>query len=226
MTQLVWDEVGKHLYETGSSHGVIALLDDKGVYGKPAAWTGLRSVTNSPDGAEETALYADDVKYLSLFSAENFKGSIGAYTYPDEFAIANGELDLVPGITVEQQTRKTFGFSYQTILGNDVKGNEYGTKLHIVYGAKAQPSEKGYESVNDDPSAVELEWDFVTTPVDVDGTKKTAHLVIDSTKIAPGDFKKITDALYGTSGTEPKFLLPSEIMALSTKKPQVTSTAV
>lgn len=219
MTKLAWDEVGKHLFETGTSHGVIALLNDTGVYGTPAAWTGLRSVTNSPDGAEETALYADDGKYLSLFSAENFKGSIGAYTYPDEFAIANGEVEAAKGVTIEQQTRKTFGFSYQTILGNDVQGNEYGVKLHMVYGAKAQPSEKGYESVNDDPSAVELEWDFVTTPIDITGFKKTAHLVIDSTKVSPADFKKITDALYGSVSAVPKFLLPSEILALITTTP-------
>ena len=219
MTKLAWDEVGKHLFETGASHGVIALLDDTGKYDTPAAWNGLRSVTNSPDGAEETALYADDGKYLSLFSAENFKGSIGAYTYPDEFAIANGEVELKKGVTVEQQTRKAFGFSYQTILGNDIQGNEYGVKLHMVYGAKAQPSEKGYEAVNDDPSAVEFEWNFVTTPVDITGFKKTAHLVIDSTKVSPADFKKITDALYGTEATEPKFLLPSEILALISTAP-------
>lgn len=219
MTKLAWDEVGKHLFETGTSHGIIALLDDMGKYGTPAAWTGLRSVTNSPDGAEETALYADDGKYLSLFSAENFKGSIGAYTYPDEFAIANGEVEVAKGVTVEQQTRKTFGFSYQTVLGNDVQGNEYGVKLHMVYGAKAQPSEKGYESVNDDPSAVELEWDFVTTPIDIEGFKKTSHLVIDSTKVTQENFKKITDALYGTADSEPKFLLPSEILALLTPEP-------
>jgi len=220
MAVLTWDEAGNRLFETGTSKGVLALLDDKGVYGEPVAWTGLTKVTEAPDGAEETPLYADDMKYLSLFSAENFKGTLGAYTYPDEFAIANGEVTLDVGIVIGQQARKQFGFAYRTSVGNDVQGADHGYKIHFIYGAKVQPSEKEFETVNDDPSAVEFEWDFVTTPVQIDGYKPTATLTVDSTLTTPANMKKIEDLLYGTADGEPKFPTPAEVVALV--KPLVT----
>lgn len=206
-----WDEVGSHLYETGTDRGVIWLMDDKGKYGAPAAWTGLRTVTEAPDGAEESPLYADNIKYLSLFSAENFKGTIGAYSYPDEFAEANGEAELAEGVTIQQQTRKTFAFAYRTRIGNDVANESYGYKIHIVYGAKVQPSEKAFESINDDPSAVELEWDFVTNPINIPGMQPTAVVTVDSTKVSEAGLKALEAALYAKGGTLP---MPDQIKTL------------
>lgn len=216
MAVLKWDAVGERLYETGTDHGVLFLADTTGAtdYQPGVSWTGLMKVTESPDGAEETALYADNIKYLSLFSSENFKGTIGAYTYPDEFAMANGEIELKTGITVHEQTRVPFAFSYRTKIGNDLENEDYGYKIHIVYGAKVQPSEKSYESVNSDPSALEMEWDFVTSPVEVPGYKPTAHIAIDSTKVTPENMKKIEDALYGTADKEPGVLMPADLVAL------------
>ena len=211
MAKLVWDESGKRVYETGVRNGVLYVQGESGSYEKGVAWNGLTAVTESPSGAEPTALYADDIKYLELFSAEEFGATIEAYTYPEEFEACDGSASLGKGVTIGQQDRKAFGICYRTIVGNDVKGNEHGYKLHLVYGAKAKPSEKAYATVNDSPEAVTFSWEVTTTPVNVAGFKPTASVTIDSTKIEPGKLKAIEDKLYGTQDQEPALPLPDEI---------------
>ena len=211
MAKLVWDESGKRLYETGVRNGVLYVQGESGSYEKGVAWNGLTAVTESPSGAEPTALYADDIKYLELFSAEEFGATIEAYTYPEEFEACDGSASLGKGVTIGQQDRKAFGLCYRTVVGNDVKGNEHGYKLHLVYGAKAKPSEKAYATVNDSPEAVTFSWEVTTTPVNVAGFKPTASVTIDSTKIEAGKLKAIEDKLYGTQDQEPTLLLPDEI---------------
>lgn len=190
MAKIVWDESGKRLYETGVKNGVLYIQDETGAYNKGVAWNGLTAVTESPSGAEATPLYADDIKYLELFSAEEFGATIEAYTYPEEFEACDGSASLGTGVTIGQQDRKTFGLCYRTVLGNDVKSNEYGYKLHLIYGAKAAPSEKGYQTINDSPEAITFSWEVTTTPVNVEGFKPTASVTIDSTKIDPEKLKK------------------------------------
>lgn len=216
MPKLVWDEIGKRLYETGVSKGVLYVQADDGTYGNGVAWNGLTAVNESPSGAEATPLYADDIKYLELTSTEEYGASIEAYTYPEEFEQCDGSAELGAGVTIGQQPRKAFGFCYRTLIGNDVKNNDYGYKLHIVYGAKAAPSEKAYQTVNDSPEAITFSWELTTTPVNVAGHKPTACVTIDSTKVAPDKLKSIEDALYGTDSAEPKLLLPDEIAAIIT----------
>lgn len=221
MTKLKWDETGKRLYETGTKMGVLYPQNEDGSYPKGVAWNGLMSVTESPSGAEASALYADDAKYLELYSNEEFGFTIGAYTYPDEFAECDGSAELAPGVGIGQQPRKAFGLSYRTIIGNDTKGSDYGYKLHLVYGAKASPSERSYASVNDSPEALELSWECTTTPVPVTGHKPSAHIEIDSTKIDEKKLTKIEEMLYGKDGeagtaTEPKLPLPDEIIQILT----------
>lgn len=211
MAKLVWDESGKRVYETGVRNGVLYVQGESGSYEKGVAWNGLTAVTESPSGAEPTALYADDIKYLELFSAEEFGATIEAYTYPEEFEACDGSASLGKGVTIGQQDRKAFGLCYRTVVGNDVKGNEHGYKLHLVYGAKAKPSEKAYATVNDSPEAVTFSWEVTTTPVNVAGFKPTASVTIDSTKIEAGKLKAIEDKLYGTQDQEPTLLLPDEI---------------
>ena len=211
MAKLVWDESGKRVYETGVRNGVLYVQGESGSYEKGVAWNGLTAVTESPSGAEPTALYADDIKYLELFSAEEFGATIEAYTYPEEFEACDGSASLRTGVTIGQQDRKAFGICYRTVVGNDVKGNEHGYKLHLVYGAKAKPSEKAYATVNDSPEAVTFSWEVTTTPVNVAGFKPTASVTIDSTKIQPDKLKAIEDKLYGTQDQEPTLLLPDEI---------------
>ena len=211
MAKLVWDEIGKRVYETGVRNGVVYVQGENGEYQKGVAWNGLTAVTESPSGAEPTALYADDIKYLELFSAEEFGATIEAYTYPEEFEACDGSASLGNGVTIGQQDRKAFGLCYRTVVGNDVKGNEHGYKLHLVYGAKAKPSEKAYATVNDSPEAVTFSWEVTTTPVNVAGFKPTASVTIDSTKIQPDKLKAIEDKLYGTQDQEPTLLLPDEI---------------
>ena len=203
MAKLVWDESGKRLYETGVEKGVLYVQGENGEYQKGVAWNGLTAVTESPSGAEPTALYADDIKYLELFSAEEFGATIEAYTYPEEFEACDGSASLGTGVSIGQQDRKAFGLCYRTIVGNDVKGNENGYKLHLIYGAKAKPSEKAYATVNDSPEAVTFSWEVTTTPVNVAGFKPTASVTIDSTKIEPLKLKAIEDKLYGTQDQEP-----------------------
>lgn len=223
MPRLTWDDTGKRLYETGTKMGVLYPQSDDGTYPKGVAWNGLMSVSESPSGAEASPLYANDAKYLELYSNEEFGFTIGAYTYPEEFAACDGSAELISesGVYVGQQPRKAFGLTYRTVVGNDVKGSDYGYKLHLVYGAKASPSEKGYSSINDSPEAVEFSWECTTTPINIEGFKPAAHIEIDSTKIKPEKLKKIEDALYGTNadggsgaGTEPKLLLPNEIVTI------------
>lgn len=214
MSKLVWDKTGERLYETGVKNGVLYPLDDKGAYSEGVAWNGLTAVTESPSGAEATALYADDIKYLNLMSAEEFGCTIEAYTYPDEFGVCNGEAELVPGIKIGQQKRKSFGFSYRTAVGNDVDGSDYGYKLHVVYGCLAAPSEKAYATINDSPEAITFSWEITTTPVSVEGFKPTAHLEIDSTKIDADKLATLEGILYGTESEEARLPLPSEIAEL------------
>lgn len=214
MAKIVWDESGKRLYETGVKNGVLYIQDETGAYNKGVAWNGLTAVTESPSGAEATPLYADDIKYLELFSAEEFGATIEAYTYPEEFEACDGSASLGTGVTIGQQDRKTFGLCYRTVLGNDVKSNEYGYKLHLIYGAKAAPSEKGYQTINDSPEAITFSWEVTTTPVNVAGFKPTASVTIDSTKIDPEKLKKIEDMLYGEGDTDAKLPLPDELKTI------------
>ena len=219
MSRLVWDKTGERLYETGVKNGVL-YIPASGVYSKGVAWNGLTAVTESPSGAEATALYADDIKYLSLMSTEEFGATIEAYTYPDEFAECDGSADIADGVTIGQQTRKTFGLCYKTTIGNDVDGNGYGYKLHIIYGALASPSEKAYATINDSPEAISVSWEITTTPVNVTGAKPTASLVIDSTKADPTKLAALEDILYGKDGdgsAEPRLPLPDEIKTLMAK---------
>lgn len=214
MAKIIWDESGKRLYETGVKNGVLYIQDETGAYNKGVAWNGLTAVTESPSGAEATPLYADDIKYLELFSAEEFGATIEAYTYPEEFEACDGSASLGTGVTIGQQDRKTFGLCYRTVLGNDVKSNEYGYKLHLIYGAKAAPSEKGYQTINDSPEAITFSWEVTTTPVNVAGFKPTASVTIDSTKIDPEKLKKIEDMLYGEGATDAKLPLPDELKTI------------
>lgn len=222
MAKLVWDKTGERLFETGVKNGVL-YIPTAGVYSKGVAWNGLTAVTESPSGAEATALYADDIKYLSLMSTEEFGATIEAYMYPDEFAACNGEAELVDGVTVGQQKRSPFGLCYRTSIGNDVDGNDHGYKLHIIYGALAAPSEKAYSTINDSPEAITFSWEITTTPVNVTGQKPTASLVIDSTKADSTKLAALEAILYGSddgtsgSGTDPRLPLPDEIKTLMTK---------
>ena len=213
MAKLVWDKTGERLYETGVKNGVLYPMVD-GAYPKGIVWNGLTAVTESPSGAEATALYADDIKYLNLMSAEEFGATVEAYTYPDEFAECDGSASLGTGVTIGQQPRKTFGMSYKTTLGNDVDNDNHGYKLHLIYGAMASPSEKAYSTINDSPEAITFSWELTTTPVNVTGFKPTASLTIDSTKIAPQKLAAIEALLYGDDSTEAKLPLPDEIAAI------------
>lgn len=218
MAKLVWDKTGDRLYETGVKNGVL-YIPTSGVYSKGVAWNGLTAVTESPSGAEATALYADDTKYLSLMSTEEFGATIEAYTYPDEFAACDGSAELADGVMIGQQKRSTFGLCYKTTIGNDTDGNDHGYKLHIIYGAQAAPSEKAYTTINDSPEAITFSWEITTTPVNVTGAKPTASLVIDSTKADPSKLSALEDILYGKDGepgNEPRLPLPDEIKTLMT----------
>lgn len=216
MPKLVWDKTGERYYETGVKQGVLYPIDSKGAYPKGVAWNGLTNVTESPSGAEATALYADDIKYLNLISTEEFGGTIEAYTYPDEFAECDGSASLAAGVYIGQQPRKTFGFSYRTTLGNDVDNNNYGYKLHLVYGALASPSEKAYATINDSPEAITFSWEFSTTPVNVTGFKPTACITIDSTKVDPQKLAALEAILYGGDEAEARLPLPDEVAQIIT----------
>lgn len=214
MSRIVWDQTGERLYETGVKNGVLYVQEAGGVYPKGVAWNGLTAVTESPSGAEATALYADDIKYLNLVSAEEFGATIEAYTYPDEFAQCDGSAEIAPGVMIGQQARKSFGLSYKTTVGNDVDNNGYGYKLHIIYGAVAAPSEKGYATINDSPEAITFSWEVKTTPVNIDGFKPTATIVIDSTKADAAKLAALEAILYGSDETEARLPLPDEIATL------------
>lgn len=223
MSKIVWDKTGERYYETGVKNGVL-YLQTNGVYNNGVAWNGLTAVTESPSGAEATALYADDMKYLNLYSAEEFGATIEAYTYPDEFGECDGSKELVEGVTIGQQTRKAFGLCYRTVIGNDTDGEAHGYKLHIIYGAMASPSEKAYATINDSPEAITFSWEVTTTPVNVTGAKPTASVVIDSTKVDPTKLAALEAILYGkdpttqdgNDGVAPRLPLPDELKTLMT----------
>ena len=214
MSKLVWDQTGERKYETGVKKGVLYPLSELGAYNKGVAWNGLTAVTESPSGAESNPLYADDIKYLDLRSVEEFGGTIEAYMYPDEFAECDGSASLADGVSIGQQKRKTFGLCYRTVLGNDILGDDYGYKLHIVYGAVVAPSERAYSTINDSPEPITMSWEFSTTPVAVDGFKPTAHLEIDSTKANPEKLAALETILYGADDTDARLPLPNEIATL------------
>lgn len=220
MSKLKWDQTGERLYETGVRNGVLYPLGSNGTYPKGVAWNGLTAVTESPSGAEATPLYADDIKYLNLMSTEEFGATIEAYTYPDEFAECDGSAALATGVQIGQQARKTFGLCYRTALGNDVVGNDYGYKLHIIYGALAAPSEKAYATINDSPEAITFSWEVTTTPVNVTGFKPTASITIDSTKANATKLAALEEILYGKDAAsggqavEARLPLPDEIAQL------------
>ena len=216
MSKLVWDALGERYYETGVSKGVLYVTDDAGAYGDGVSWSGLTNVTQTPSGAEATALYADNIKYLNLMSEEDFSAKIEAYYYPDEFEECDGSKELVPGVTAGQQPRKSFGFSYQTIIGTDTKRNAYGYKIHLIYGCTAKPSERSNATVNESPEAVTLSWELSTVAAEIamDGFKPSAKITIDSTKVAPAKLKALEDLLYGTAGAEASLPTPDAVAAL------------
>ena len=216
MSKIVWDAIGEHTFETGVRNGVLYLKDTEGAYSNGVAWNGLTSVSESPEGAEATDLYADDIKYLTLMSAENFKATIEAYTYPVEFEECDGSATIANGVVIGQQSRKPFGLCYRTAIGNDTDGNEHGYKLHIVYGCQASPSEKQYSTINDSPEAITFSWEVNTTPVNVTGKKPTATLIIDSTKADKAKLTALEAILYGSEQSEPRLPLPDEIATLMT----------
>ena len=218
MPKLVWDNTGERFFETGVDHGVLYVMGTNG-YENGVVWNGLTAVNESPEGGEPTALWADNIKYLNLMSNESFGGSIEAYTYPDEFMVCDGSVELTSGLIAGQQVRKQFGLAYRTRIGNDVEGSDHGYKLHLVYGCLASPSEKGYETINDSPDAITFSWDFTTTPVAVvDGNgveiaKPTAHLVIDSTKFTETaratKLAALETTLFGGEGQSANATLPT-----------------
>ena len=220
---LTWDKTGEHIYETGVKMGVLYVVSaETGSYGNGVAWNGLSTVTESPSGAEASAIYADDIKYLNLYSAEEFGATIEAYSYPEEFAECNGEASLAKGVTIGQQDRRSFGLCYRTVIGNDVMGDKYGYKLHFIYGAKASPSERAYASVNDSPEPITLSWELSTIPVSANGFKATSYICVDSTKCDAAKLEALEKIIYGTAATsesandavEARLPLPDEIASL------------
>lgn len=218
MAAIIWDATGERLFETGVDHGVLYPISSSGTYDNGVAWNGLSAITESPSGAEATAIWADNIKYVNLLSAEEFGATVEAYTYPDEFAICDGTAELVDGVIVGQQARKVFGLCYRTKIGNDVDGNDHGYKLHIIYGAQASPSEKAYSTINDSPEAISFSWELTTTPVNVTGMNATSYLVIDSTKCDAEKLTALEKILYGSAepDTPPRLPLPDEIKTLMT----------
>lgn len=221
MAKLQWDQAGQRIYETGTSKGVLFVQNKTGGYETGVAWNGLTSVKKSNDGAEETPLYANNAKYLSLFSAENLKGSIEAYTYPDEFEECDGSATVNPGVYVGQQTRTPFALVYTTIVGNDTEGNAYGEKMHFIYNAKVSPSSRDYETVNDDPTALTFSWEYTTTPVDLSdiGLDASAGIVVSKTEVGDTVWKELQDLVYGTEAEESTLPTIQEIIALTEPTP-------
>lgn len=219
--KLKWDQTGERIYETGVSNGVLYVQKANGSYDNGVAWNGLSTVTESPSGAESNAIYADNIKYLALTSAEEFGATVEAYTYPDKFAECDGSAEVADGVIIGQQDRKAFGMAYKTIVGNDTEKNAHGYKLHMIYGATAAPSEKGYSTVNDSPEPITLSWELSTTPVEVTGYKPTATLVIDSTKANSEKLKALEDILFGSDETEARLPMPNEVISLMKEDVQV-----
>lgn len=218
--RLKWDQTGEKTYETGVSNGVLYPQKSDGSYDHGVAWNGLSSVNESPSGAEPTKIYADNIAYLTLISAEEFGATVEAYTYPDEFAECDGSAEVADGVTVGQQDRKPFGMAYKTIVGNDTEKNAHGYKLHVIYGATAAPSEKSYGTVNDSPEAITFSWELSTTPVEVADHKPTASITIDSTKADKEKLKALEDILFGSEEAEARLPLPDEIITLMKKNVQ------
>lgn len=214
MARLIWDEVGQRFFETGVKNGVLYVQDNDGSYKNGVVWNGLTAVTESPSGAEETPLYADDVKYLTLRSAEEFGATVEAYTYPEEFEQCDGSAAIANGVTIGQQARRAFGLCYRTSVGNDIQGQNFSYKLHLIYGCTVAPSEKSYSTINDNPEAITFSWELSTVPVPVDGFSPTASLVIDASKVDEGKMQLLEDALFGDETNEAKLLLPNEIMEM------------
>lgn len=213
MSRIAWDQVGERTYETGVDHGVLYLQED-GQYPKAVPWSGLISVSENPSGAEDNALYADNIKYLNIKSAEEFGLSVECYTTPDEWAECDGTAELIKGVRLGQQKRRTFGFSFRSKKGNDTQGEEYGYLIHLAYGCSAAPSERGYQTINESPDAITFSYDISTTPVPFDGYRATACVVIDSTKIDPEILAKLEDTLYGTEEAEGHLPLPDELIKI------------
>lgn len=212
--RIEWDGIGERFYETGVDHGVLYPMDDEGNYTKGVAWNGLTNVSSDPEGGEPSEIYADNTMYLSLMSVEKANGTIEAYTYPEEFEACDGTATLVPGVTVGQQTRTGFGFSYRTLLGNDVKATDLGYKIHLVYNAKAKPSSQSNETVNDSPEAKQFSWEYSTSPIAIPGHRPASTLTIDSTKVTPEKLQLLEDELYGTENKDPNLPSPTEVIAL------------
>lgn len=213
MSKLEWDKKTERLYETGVKQGVLYVQKADGTYDNGVAWNGLTAVTENPSGAESNPLYADDIKYIDLRSAEEFGATIEAYTYPDEFAACDGSATVTAGVTIGQQVRKPFGLCYRTTLGNDSEFNDHGYKLHIIYNATASPSEKGYQTINDNPEAITFSWEITTTPVAVTGYKPTASITIDSTKVDATKLETLEGMLYGTAQAEPTLPTPDAVIS-------------
>ena len=213
MSKLVWDEVGSRLYETGVDHGVL-YPQAEGAYPKGVVWNGLSAVSENPSGAEDNPLYADNMKYLNIKSAEELGLTIECYTYPDEWAECDGSAELIPGVSLGQQKRNTFGFSYRTKIGNDTEGEDHGYKIHLIYGCSASPSERSYQTVNDSPEAISFSYDVTTTPVVIDGFKPVASITIDSTKVSPEALAALEKVLYGTEDTEARLPMPNELKGI------------
>lgn len=216
MSRLIWDNTGERYYETGVKKGVLYPMDASGAYTNGVVWNGLSSVQESPSGAEANAIYADDIKYLELRSAEEFGATVEAYTYPDEFAICDGSAELAPGLMAGQQSRKRFGFCYRSIIGNDTETDSYGYKLHLIYNAMASPSERQYQTVNDSPEAITFSWEMTTTPIaiGIGDYKPTSSLTIDSTKVNPNALAALEDVLYGTENEDARLPLPAEVVEI------------
>ena len=214
MSKLVWDQTGQKTYETGVEKCALFPQSSEGTYPKGAAWNGITGVSENPSGAEPTAIYADNIKYLSLMSAEEFSATITAFMYPDEFEKCIGEEEIVDGVTVGQQDHAPFGLAYKSLIGNDTKQNNYGYKLHLIYGALAKPSSMDRKTVNDSPEAGEMSWEMSTTPVPVEGKKPTSHLIINSLKADPEKLAALEAIIYGSNETDPRLPLPDEIMTL------------
>lgn len=214
MTALKWDTIGERYYETGVQKAVLYPASTDGTYPKGVAWNGITAFTEKPTGADETKLYADNIKYLGLRAVEEFEATIEAYTYPDEFAECDGSAELTAGVSIGQQPRKTFGLCTRTEFGNDTDGTNHGYKLHLIWGATASPSERAYETINDSPDAIKFSWDISTTPVEVTGYSNTASMVIDSTKCNKTKLYALEKKLYGDTETEPNLPLPNEILEL------------
>ena len=216
MSKIVWDGTGNRLYETGVKNCVLYVQNTEGAYPEGVAWNGITGITETPSGGEATSLYADDIKYLDLMSAEEFSCTIEAYTYPEEFSQCDGSASLATGVRIGQQTRKSFGLCYRTTLGNDVDGDAHGYLLHLVYGLKAQPSERGYSTINDSPEAITMSWEAKSTPVSVDGFKPTSIITIDSTKVNPGALANLEKMLFETPESKASLPLPNKVKEVMT----------